>query len=151
MLVVRRISMGLDSWDRLDTTGKELALGRRLADGAPIGGGSESDRPDLDATDSTGLPVIPPFAHIARAAARSDRERFLRRPYNDDDVVGGRSDAGLMFTAYQADIATQYLPVQQRLADNDAMNTWTTPVGSAVFALPPGCPPGGYVGQDLLT
>ena len=45
----------------------------------------------------------------------------------------------------------QFLPVQARLAASDAMNAWTVPIGSAVFALPPGCAPGGYVGEGLLA
>jgi dye decolorizing peroxidase len=30
------------------------------------------------------------------------------------------------------------------------LNQWTTPIGSAVFAIPPGCAKGGYVGQQLF-
>jgi dye decolorizing peroxidase len=30
------------------------------------------------------------------------------------------------------------------------MNEWITPIGSAVFAVPPGCEPGGWIGQTLL-
>ena len=40
--------------------------------------------------------------------------------------------------------------VQQRLADPDLLNTRATPVGSAVFALPPGCIPGGFIRECLL-
>lgn len=152
MLVVRRIAMTLNTWDELDTAGKELAVGRRLRNGAPLTGRVEGDPPDLAAVDAAGLPVIPPFAHIARAAPRAPSERFLRRPYNyDDGLLNPATDSGLIFAAYQADITTQYLPVQQRLAEQDLMNTWTTPIGSAVFALPPGCQPGGYIGETLLA
>jgi dye decolorizing peroxidase len=30
------------------------------------------------------------------------------------------------------------------------MNDWITPIGSAVFPVPPGCQPGGWVGEGLL-
>ena len=30
------------------------------------------------------------------------------------------------------------------------LNEWTTPIGSAVFAIPPGCVEGGYIGDTLL-
>jgi dye decolorizing peroxidase len=43
------------------------------------------------------------------------------------------------------------VPVQQRLAESDLLNAWTTPVGSAVFALPRGCAPGEYLGESLLA
>ena len=146
-MIVRRISMQLDTWDELDTSGKELAVGRRLHNGAPLTGSLETDEPDFTATDTTGLPVIPAFAHIARARHTQASERFLRRAYNYDD---GLTDSGLIFTTFQADITRQYLPVQQRLADNDLMNEWTTPIGSATFALPPGCSADGYLGEGLL-
>ncbi len=158
-LVFRRIAMTLGTWDELDTSGKELAVGRRVATGAPLTGNLESDVPDLQAVDTSGLPVIPAFSHVARAKARTGTERFLRRSYSYDDSFlnddSDRSDedtgTGLLFASYQADIASQYLPVQQRLAENDAMNAWTVPIGSAVVALPPGCQPGGYIGEGLLT
>jgi dye decolorizing peroxidase len=65
----------------------------------------------------------------------------LRRGYSYDDTLdnsGEISDTGLLFCSYQADIARQFVPAQQRLAELDLLNTWTTPVGSAVFAIPPG-------------
>jgi dye decolorizing peroxidase len=65
--------------------------------------------------------------------------------------VNGRTDAGHIFTAYAANLDTQFVPVQQTLADQDLLNIWTTPIGSAVFALPPGAPEGGWVGESLLA
>lgn len=150
-LVLRRIAMQLDTWDELDVVDKELSVGRRLSDGSPLTGTREDDPVDLAATDSSGLPVIPRFAHAARAAARREDERFLRRSYNYDDGLGeGRADVGLLFAAYQADLTRQFLPVQQRLAAEDMLNTWTVPIGSAVFALPPGCAPGGFLADGLI-
>ena len=58
---------------------------------------------------------------------------------------------GLLFCSYQADITTQFIPIQQRLAGGDLLNRWTTPIGSAVFAVPPGCQPGGFLGEGLLS
>lgn len=152
MMVLRRIAMHLDTWDELDVSGKELALGRRLATGAPLTGTRESDPLDLTATDTSGLPITPAFAHVARAAARHGSDRFLRRPYNYDDglTADGAPDVGLLFATYQADLSRQYLPVQERLAQQDLLNEWTTPIGSAVYALPPGCGPDGFLGAGLL-
>jgi len=152
-LVLRRIAMNLDTWDEIDPAGRELTIGRTLADGAPLTGTTEFDDPDLTAVDALGIPVIPPSSHVARARHTHDGERFLRRGYNYDDAPGpGQiSNSGQLFTAYQRDIDTQFLPVQGRLAAFDALNEWTTPIGSAVFALPPGVPePGGYLGQTLF-
>ena len=38
-VVVRRIRFDLDGWDALDRDDRELAIGRRLSDGAPLTGG----------------------------------------------------------------------------------------------------------------
>lgn len=152
-LVLRRISMNLDTWDKLDESGKEISIGRKLNNGAPLTGVHEFDAADMDAKNSAGLKVIADFAHMRRARTDNPHEKFLRRPLNYDDGIlpDGTSNSGLLFAAYMANIQTQYLPVQQRLADLDLLNTWTTPVGSAVFALPPGCLPGGFIGEGLLS
>lgn len=153
MLVLRRISMDLDGWDKLDDADKENAVGRTLSNGAPLTGNFEHDKPDFEAVDDVKLPIIPEYAHIARAAARSSKDKFLRRPLSYDDGIlkDGSPNAGLIFAAYMADIQQQYIPVQDRLAAVDLMNRWTTPIGSAVFVLPPGCQPSGFIGEGLLA
>ncbi|WP_039798528.1 Dyp-type peroxidase [Nocardia araoensis] len=151
--VLRRIAMTLDTWDQIDREERELTVGRTIAEGAPLTGTDEFDEPDFTAVDANGIPVIPPSSHIARAHHTHDGERFLRRSYNYDDAPtpGATSNSGLLFAAYQRDVDTQFLPVQRRLAEFDALNVWTTPVGSAVFAIPPGvAAPGGYLGQSLF-
>jgi dye decolorizing peroxidase len=151
-MVLRRVAMNLDTWDKLDDGGKELSIGRTLSNGAPLTGKNEFDAPDLAAKGDNGLPVIPSFAHLRRAKTDDPTQKFLRRPFNYDDGINsdGTTNAGLLFSAYMANINHQFVPVQQRLSDLDLLNTWTTPIGSAVFALPPGCSPGGYIGEGLL-
>ncbi|MEU6020882.1 Dyp-type peroxidase [Micromonospora sp. NPDC047134] len=151
-LVLRRISMDLETWDLLGRTDREFSVGRRLDTGAPLTGTDEHDEPDFAALGPDGLTVIPDFSHLTRAHVSDDRFRILRRPYNYDGVpaADGTADSGLIFASYQADITRQFLPIQQRLAERDLLNEWTTPIGSAVFAIAPGCPEGGWVGQQLL-
>lgn len=153
-MVVRRIRFDLDGWDALDRDDREQAIGRRLSDGAPLSGGTEDSTPDLRAEGELGLKKIPEFAHIRRARARHSGERFLRRGYSYDDTPVSPdeiSDIGLIFCTFQADIARQFLPVQRRLASLDLLNTWTTPIGSAVFAIPPGVDEGDWIGSVLLS
>jgi len=45
----------------------------------------------------------------------------------------------------------QFVPIPTRLDRLDLLNEWTVPIGSAVFAVPPGCAEGGFVGKTLLT
>lgn len=151
VLVLRRIRAEMDTWDEISRDSRELAIGRRLDSGAPLTGRAETDVPDLSATVN-GIPVIPPNAHIALAHHRTDDERFLRRPYNYDDPPseGATTDSGLIFAVYQRDPATQFVPVQERLAAADALNPWVTTIGSATFAIPPGVEEGDYLGRSLL-
>jgi dye decolorizing peroxidase len=151
-MVVRRIAMDLRVWGGLDVMTKEASVGRRLADGAPLTGGTETTAPDFQAVDDDGFPVIPETAHIRLAHATAPGERILRRPYNYDDGLraDGSADAGLVFVAFMADPQRQFVPIQQRLADADVLNLWTTPIGSALFAVLPGVAPGEVLGQALL-
>lgn len=151
-MVVRRIAMLLDKWDRLDRAGREAAVGRRLSDGAPLTGVREHDRPDFEARTPIGFPLIAEFAHIRRARPGPDSEQVFRRGYNYELGPGpaGISDAGLIFTSFQADLEKQFLPIQRRLAELDLLNEWTVPIGSAVFAIPPGIEQGEFIGAQLF-
>lgn len=151
-MVIRRIAMDLEGWDAVDRPAREEVIGRRLSDGAPLTGEHEHDEPDLTAVNDLGLPVIAEYAHVRRARSDNPDERFLRRVYSYDDppVTGALSNSGLLFVTFQADVTRQFVPIQQRLADLDLLNRWTSPVGSAVFVVPPGAMPGTYLGQGLL-
>ncbi|MGZ6790444.1 MAG: Dyp-type peroxidase [Mycobacteriaceae bacterium] len=150
--VLRRIAMNVDKWDKLDRSGREATMGRKLDTGAPLTGKRETDQPDFAATTAIGFPVIPEFSHMRRARSDDPNERIYRRGYNYDEVPTGNgvSNSGLLFVSFQADVTRQYVPLQRRLNDLDLLNEWTTPIGSAVFAIPPGCDEGGYVGHTLF-
>jgi dye decolorizing peroxidase len=150
-LALRKIRMELDTWDSLSSTSREEVIGRRLSDGAPLGGNSETDPPNLSAVDAKGLKVIPSFAHIRRAAGESLDERFFRRPFNYEDVAGNGIESGMLWTAYAKNLEKQYLPVQKRLAEFDLLNKWTTPVASATFAIARGFKPGEIIAQELFA
>ncbi|MBK6886143.1 MAG: Dyp-type peroxidase [Tetrasphaera sp.] len=151
-LVLRRIAMDLEKWDRADRLSRENAIGRRLDSGAPLTGTDLNDTPDLDAVDALGFHRIDEAAHVRRAHG-SGVERFLRRPYSYDDPPesGARVNSGLLFAAYCTDPVRQFIPVQRRLAEKDLLNLWTTPIGSAVFAILPGAGDGEILGQRLLA
>jgi dye decolorizing peroxidase len=150
--VLRRVSMNLDTWDKLDRSGRESAVGRTLANGAPLTGTRETDEPDFAATTPIGFPVIPEYSHLRRARSDNPRERIVRRGYNYDDAPTGDSvsNSGLLFGSFQSDVDAQFVPIQRRLDELDLLNQWTTPIGSAVFAIPPGCSSDGYIGDTLF-
>ncbi len=153
-LVARRVRTVLDVWDATSTAGQESTIGRHKASGAPLGGRHEHDVPDLVATGPDG-PTIPADAHIRLAAPETNHgARLLRRGYNFDDGIDhdtAQIDAGLFFICFQRDPRRQFVPIQRRLAGNDALAQHLIHTASAVFACPPGVAPGGYVGQQLLA
>lgn len=150
-LVVRRIEMDLDFWDRTTRERQEKVIGRRLDNGAPLTGRHETDALDLFAKDADGNLVIPGDAHARRSHPdENSGRRFLRRGlnYTHTEVVDGRpvTTSGLIFLAFQADIANQFVPIQNRLDSGDALNDWTHAIGSAVFAIP-----GGFAENDWIA
>jgi dye decolorizing peroxidase len=127
-LVVRRIAMDLDTWASLTRDEQERAVGRRLDDG-------------------TRLRPTRPGAHAdLAAAARNAGRRIFRKGVNYS--VG--EESGLLFLAFQASIEDQFVPLQQTLDRADALNEWTTAVGSASFAVLPGFADGDWLGSTLL-
>jgi dye decolorizing peroxidase len=150
-MVLRRVRVDVEGWSSLSRRERELAVGRDADSGAPLTGGDQSASADLNATDEFGLDVIPTFAHIRVAAPNTPAERVFRRSFNyDDGFVEGVRDQGSLFIAYAADPATSFIPIQQRLAEEDLMHTWLTATGSAVFAIPGGFEKDSWIGQSLL-
>ena len=153
-LVTRRIRMLIESWDRTSLGEQERVLGRHKSSGAPLGGAAEHDLVDLAALGADGIPVIALDAHIRHAAPSATAgERILRRGYSYTDGIDpltGLLDAGLFFIAYQKDPRRGFIPIQRRLAGNDALNEYIRHTGSALFACPPGVGAGGWWGEALL-
>lgn len=152
-LVVRRIRMDLDRWDALTRDEQERSIGRDLARGVPLGGRDERDQPDFLAEDAGGRPVIPADAHVRLAhPSANGGARILRRGlnYSVPDPVTGSLESGLVFCSFQADIERQFTHIQRVLDRHDALNEWTTAIGSAEFAILPGFEPGGWLGEPLL-
>ncbi|AXK46496.1 Dyp-type peroxidase [Brachybacterium saurashtrense] len=155
-MVVRRIRMDLDGWDEADRGAREAATGTRLDSGAPLSGGDETTPADFEKVSANGFPVIGEFSHMRRARGVDDGEHqeIYRRPYNYEHAPspgsGQLSEAGQVFISFQADPVAQFLPIQRRLDELDLLNQWTTPIGSAVFAIPPGCAEGEFLGQSVL-
>ncbi|CAL9617320.1 Dye-decolorizing peroxidase [Nocardiopsis dassonvillei] len=153
-VVVRRIRMLLDDWFTLDPRDREAVIGRRLSTGAPLGGTAEDDRPDLAVTGDDGSPVIPRDAHIRLAAPENNLgARMLRRGFSYDLGwdTDGRRQAGLLFTAWQADPRSGFTPVQRALDEGgDALNPFVRHEGSALFAVPPVREGAPWVAHDLL-
>jgi deferrochelatase/peroxidase EfeB len=96
--------------------------------------------------------TVPPDAHARVAAPQPGEAPLLRRGYSFDDGVDERGDrdAGLLLLLYQRDPRRQFIPLQRRLAESDALRRHTRPVGSAIFAIPPGARPGQALAHDVL-
>ncbi len=163
-VVVRKIRIALEHWDRTQTDFQEEIVGRHKYSGAPIGKKDEHDTPDFDAMDKEGNPVIAENAHVRLAAPESnDGAQILRRGYSYNDGVNFTAerwppwrqameyDAGLLFVAYQRDVRTGFIKIFDTVAKLDAMNQFTTHIGSGVFACPRGVAKGEFIGQGLFS
>jgi deferrochelatase/peroxidase EfeB len=161
--VVRRIRITLEHWDNTELGFQEQVFGRKKYSGAPIGGKQEFEALDLDAVDKDGNSVIPDNAHARLASPQvNNGAQILRRAYSYNDSANfyierwppwrqqTEYDAGLMFVAHQRDPRKGFIPINEKLAKLDIMNQFTTHVGSAIFACPPGAQPGSYIGAALF-
>lgn len=138
-------------------------MGRHKPDGAPIGQKGEFTTPDFNATDAAGNYKIAESSHVRLAAPEMNKgAQILRRPYSYNDGTsvtaerwppwreGLEYDAGLLFIAYQRDVRTGFVPIFKRMARMDMLNQFTTHTAGAIFAIPGGIAPGGYLGQTLF-
>ncbi len=152
-LVFRRIRMLLDEWDALPRQRQEEIIGRRKDTGAPLSGGTEFTPLDLEKQNPDGSLAIGPSAHIRQASAQSNAGAVILRKgfsYFDGYLPDETPDAGLLFMAFQADPVNGFTRIQQRLALADNLSRFIRHTSTALFAVPPGCRPGHYLGQDLL-
>jgi deferrochelatase/peroxidase EfeB len=153
-LVVRRINMTIEIWDRQPLKEQERIMGRTKAEGAPLTGGGEFSQPDFALMGSDEEPLVATDAHVRMVHPdNNDGAKMLRRGYNfvDGSDGLGRMDAGLFFLAYVRDPRKQFIPIQMKLGLNDGLSEYIQHTGSALFAIPPGVAQGQYVGQSLFA
>ena len=138
-------------------------IGRHKTTGAPIGADDEFAPPDFDALDADGNLRNAEDSHLRLASPTANNgAEMLRRGYGYNDGLsftaerwppwrqGMMLDAGLFVVAYQRDPRTGFIPVFENMSKIDALNQFTTHVGSGLFACPPGALPGGYIGDRLF-
>ncbi|WP_409305896.1 iron uptake transporter deferrochelatase/peroxidase subunit [Peribacillus sp. SCS-155] len=151
-MVVRKIQMFIEVWDRSTLREQEATFGRHRDTGAPLGQKNEFDKADFNAKDKNGQPVVPIDSHM-RLAKGDGKQQILRRGYSYADGMDpqtGSFDAGLLFIGFQRNPETQFIPMQKRLARNDKLNEYTSHKGSAIFAILPGVERNGSIGETLF-
>jgi deferrochelatase/peroxidase EfeB len=162
-MVVRRIRMALEHWDRTKVSFQEKTIGREKQSGAPLGMKGEFDGLDLKATDSAGQLIIPENSHVRLGAPETnDGVQILRRSYSYNEGVnvtaerwppwhqGLEYDAGLFFVCYQRDLSTGFIKIFERMSKLDMLNQFVTHTGGGSFACLPGIAEGEYIGQRLF-
>jgi deferrochelatase/peroxidase EfeB len=148
-MVVRKIAILIEDWDRRPVPAQEATFGRTKETGGPLSGGDELTAPDFEAKVE-GADAIDGGAHVRLAHPSSNGgTRILRRGYNyvDGTDAQGRLEAGLLFISYQRS-PSQFVKIQRSLA-RDLLNPFIRHIGSAIFLVPPGASEGGFVGETL--
>ncbi|KGQ30925.1 iron uptake transporter deferrochelatase/peroxidase subunit [Gallibacterium anatis] len=149
-LIVRKIVMHLETWDRTSYKEQERTFGRHRISGAPIGEKEEFAPLDLDKLNYHGKPMIPDDSHSA--LAHKTGKQMLRRAYSYSDGINprtGQFDSGLLFICYQKD-PEQFITIQNALGNVDRLNEYITHIGSGLFACFGGVKEGEFIGQALL-
>jgi deferrochelatase/peroxidase EfeB len=162
-MVVRRIRMALEHWDRTNVGFQEQTFGREKLSGAPLGLKDEFAPLGLDRTDKDENPVIAENAHVRLAnAATNGGAEVLRRGYSYNDGVnfiaerwppwrqGMEYDAGLLFMCYQRDPRAGFIRIFENMAKFDMLNQFVTHTGGGLFACPGGTREGEFIGQRLF-
>ncbi|MFF0515580.1 iron uptake transporter deferrochelatase/peroxidase subunit [Streptomyces sp. NPDC004250] len=152
-VVVRRIRMLLDDWEKLSRMDQDLVIGRRKSNGAPLSGGTEATAMEPEKTDAEGNLLVPINAHAR--ISRPDYNQgatILRRlfSYHDGYDRDGAPDAGMLFVCWQADPLRGFVPIQRHLDRGDALSQYIRHEASGLYAVPGGAADGEYVGQRLL-
>lgn len=149
-LVVRKIQMHLETWDRTSLKAQEYTFGRHRDSGAPIGKLNEFDDMEIDRMDKDGNPVVPVDSHVY--LAKQVEDKILRRSFSytsDIDSKTGHFDAGLLFMSFQKN-PRQFINIQNKLGREDKLNEYITHRGSGLFVCLPGVEKGSYLGEKLF-
>jgi deferrochelatase/peroxidase EfeB len=149
-MVTRKLTVLVSNFLTEPLDVQQYAFGRYKATGAPFG--QKSEFAPVSVSEE------PPDCHIMVANPRtpgSEAERILRRSYTFTDGYDAQISnptGGLFFIAFNRDPRRQFIPIQRRLATHDRfMVEYPVPRGSAMYAVPPGVRPGGYVGESILA
>ncbi|MDD7505676.1 MAG: Dyp-type peroxidase [Actinomycetaceae bacterium] len=157
IMVIRRISLNLDAWDRIDDERRNRVIGRDLHTGAPLSGGeSEFDEEDMDAVGPDGKYLIDRHSHLALSREQDGlpNDALRRRAYSYDDPLESdflTTNAGLVWIAFQKNPDKQFTAIQKRLDEADLLNHFIRHIGSAVYWIVPGTTPDSYWGEALFS
>ena len=150
-LVVRRIQMLLETWDRTALGEQEATFGRYRHSGAPLGKEKEFDEFDRNIKDKNGEKLIEDESHVS--LAKQAKSNLLRRSYSYSDGINeqtGAFDAGLLFLSFQR-APEQFIKIQSKMGAQDKLNEYITHRGSGIFLCLPGIQEGGYLGEALFN
>ena len=156
-LVVRRIRILIEVWDRPSLDDQEPTIGRHKGERRAAGRGRRVRPLDLEAQDGDGEPDDPRRRPRATGAPSDERRRAHAAARATPSPTAstrttGELDAGLFFLAFQQRPARRSsCRCRRPWQGDDALNEYIKHVGSAIFAVPGGIAPGASVGDALFA
>ena len=164
-LVVRRIRIALEHWDRMKVAFQEQTFGR--AESSPArrsAARTNSIRSISTPTDADGNPVMPENSHVRLAHAGEQRRRArscaapiptTTAPISPPSAgrPGGRAwstTPACSSSATSAIRAAGFIKIFEKMSRFDMMNQFVTHTGGGLFACPGGVAEGEFIGQRLF-
>ena len=156
-LVARRINMRIETWDRQPACSEQERRDRpRPRPRAPrCRAARSSPQPNFALKGSGDQPLIATDAHVRLAHPDAQQRRPAAAPRlqlrRRQQRASAASTPGCSSSPTCATRATQYIPMQTRLAARDGMMEYLQHTGSACSPCRPARSPASYVGQALFA
>lgn len=149
-LVIRRVKMHLETWDRTSLKEQNNTFGRFRDTGVAFGQEKEFDEAEIFDKDKNAL--LPENSHVF--LSKKTGVEILRRSFSfasGIDPLTSQFDAGLLFISFQKS-PSQFITIQNSLGLKDRMNEYITNIGSGLFACFAGVSTdkNDYLGKALL-